>query len=172
MEKFEVDLDTESIWFDDAWHTRDALSKEIKEKLEAGDYQIAKPSQAIEFLTQSISQMRVLAVRVSAEMAEALDAAGQETGRSINAVIRQLVDAWLSQDFDEGDVLEGEAIDETDGTPEAVKSAPNSIEEAAEQLASESAADHPSEDTASDSNESLESNWFSTNNGGSKKKKK
>ncbi len=176
MEKFEIDLDTESIWFADAWHTRDELAQEIREKLEAGNYQIAQPSQAIELLTQAISQMRILSVRVPPEMAEALEAAGQETGRTVNAVIRQLVDAWLSQDFDEdGDApLEAEAMLEAAGVESAevpaAENTPTSIEAAAGQLASEAAAAAASEEAEAE--EAAETSWFSTASGGSKKKKR
>lgn len=178
MEKFEVDLDTECIWFADAWHTRDELAQEIREKLEAGNYQIAQPSQAIERLTQAISQMRVLSVRVPAEMAEALEAAGQETGRTVNAVIRQLVDAWLSQDFDEEVPIEAEdmlappAEASSDASP-AGEEVASSIEEAAGQLTHEAAAAEPvAEETPSESAEDPAASWFSTASGGSKKKKR
>ena len=124
MENFEVDLDTECIWFADAWHTRDELAQEIREKLEAGDYHIAQPSQAIELLTQAVSQMKILSVRVPPEMAEALEAAGQETGRTVNAVIRQLVDAWLSQDFDDEEAMEDEPSDDVAEEADAEGDAP------------------------------------------------
>lgn len=172
MEKFEVDLDTECIWFADAWRTRDDLAREIREKLEAGNYQIAQPSQAIEILTQAISQMRVLSVRVPAEMAEALEAAGQETGRSVNAVIRQLVDAWLSQDFDEGEVLDVEDAQvpaDGDGATDP-EDAPG--EAAAERPADGEGALHVAEEKPSENAEEAEASWFSTGSGGSKKKKR
>ncbi|MDR0965972.1 MAG: ribbon-helix-helix protein, CopG family [Myxococcales bacterium] len=166
MEKFEVDLDMESIWFGDAWRTRDDLAKEIRAKLEAGNYQIAQPSQAIEVLNHTINQMRVVSLRLSAEMAEALEAAGQEMGQPINAVIRQLVHAWLAQGFDEESLIDAEAIaDVTPTEPIVVTAAPpaSTPEESAS----------PAND---DSGKPIESGdatekWFATGNSNSKKKK-
>lgn len=182
MENFEVDLDTECIWFADAWHTRDELAQEIREKLEAGDYHIAQPSQAIELLTQAVSQMKILSVRVPPEMAEALEAAGQETGRTVNAVIRQLVDAWLSQDFDDEEAMEDEAADdaveeaaaEGDASQdEAEASSEEGDEEDAGELAEEAANALESEPTPAAPAEAAEESWFSAAaSGGSKKKKK
>ncbi len=181
MENFEVDLDTECIWFADAWHTRDELAQEIREKLEAGDYHIAQPSQAIELLTQAVSQMKILSVRVPPEMAEALEAAGQETGRTVNAVIRQLVDAWLSQDFDDEEAMEDEPSDDVAEEADAEGDAPEdtadeSSEEGADdagELAEEAANALESEPTPAAPAEAAEESWFSVAaNGGSKKKKK
>ncbi len=181
MENFEVDLDTECIWFADAWHTRDELAQEIREKLEAGDYHIAQPSQAIELLTQAVSQMKILSVRVPPEMAEALEAAGQETGRTVNAVIRQLVDAWLSQDFDDEEAMEDEPSDDVAEEADAEGDAPEdtadeSSEEGADdagELAEEAANALESEPTPAAPAEAAEESWFSAAaNGGSKKKKK
>lgn len=102
MDNFEVDLDGESIAVGDEWRTRDELAGEIKAKLEAGDYQIAQLSQAIEQLNQSLSQMQTLSVRISGDMSEALEAAAQEIGRSPSSIVRQLLDDWLFPKDEEG----------------------------------------------------------------------
>lgn len=106
MDNFEIDLDEEAISLDGEWRTREDLATEIKGKLEAGDYQIAQLSQAIEILNQSLSQMQSVNLRLSGEVAEALEAAAQEIGRTPSSIIRQLVEDYL---FPKDDVLEAEA---------------------------------------------------------------
>ena len=127
MDKFEVDLDAESIWFDEAWRTREDLAKEIKGKLEAGDYQIAQPSQALELLNQALSQMQVLSLRLPGELFEALETVGQENGRTPGSIIRQLIEAWLNPE-DEAAPEEGSA--DAPAQEEAAAEAEEVVEEA------------------------------------------
>ncbi len=92
---FEVDLDTESIWFDNAWCSRDDLARKIRSMIDAGDYLVARPSQALEALTQSLANARVLPVRVSVELADALTAVAQRENRSVGGIIREALTAFV-----------------------------------------------------------------------------
>jgi hypothetical protein len=96
MDAFEIDLDSECVWLDDAWLTRDDLVRKVKAMIDAGDYQIARPSQALESLTRALAQARLLALRISPELSEALNAAAQQTGRPVGALAREAIGAWLS----------------------------------------------------------------------------
>lgn len=150
MEKFEVDLDAESIWFGEAWRTREDLANEIKTKLEAGDYQIAQPSQAIELLNQALSQMQVLSLRLPREMAEALETVGQETGRTSGSIIRQLIEAWLNPEEEEAapEEVQGEAqAQEPVAAAEAVEESELQEEPAAAAEAAEVSEEEPAEAT-------------------------
>jgi hypothetical protein len=96
MDAFEIDLDSECVWLDDAWLNRDDLVRKIKGMIDAGEYQIARPSQALETLTRSLAQARLLALRINPEMSDALNAAAQQTGRPVGAIAREAIAAWLA----------------------------------------------------------------------------
>ena len=44
----DIDLDSESVWLDGAWYTREELARHIKEMIEAGDFRVSRPSQALD----------------------------------------------------------------------------------------------------------------------------
>jgi hypothetical protein len=92
---FEVDLDTETIWFENAWCSRDDLARKIRSMIDAGDYLVARPSQALESLTQSLANARVLPVRVPVELADALTAVAQRENRSVGGIIREALTAFV-----------------------------------------------------------------------------
>jgi hypothetical protein len=97
METFEIDLDSECVWLDDAWLNRDDLAKKIKTMIDAGDFQIARPSSALESLTKALASARLLALRISPELSEALNAAASSTGRPVGALAREALQGWLAQ---------------------------------------------------------------------------
>jgi len=94
--QFEIDYDVEAVWLDDAWFTRDELAARIKQMIEGGDYRLAKPSAALERLEAAIAQARVLAARVSPDVAEAVERAAEASGRPVGAVIREALAQWLA----------------------------------------------------------------------------
>ncbi|MGI5863033.1 MAG: hypothetical protein ACOX6T_13360 [Myxococcales bacterium] len=96
MDRFEIDLDSECVWLDDAWLNRDDLVAKIKAMMDSGNYQIARPSSALEALTKALAQARLLALRISPEMSEALNAASLQTGRPVGAIAREAIGAWLA----------------------------------------------------------------------------
>ena len=94
--QFEIDYDVEAVWLDEAWFTRDELAARIKQMIEGGDYRLAKPSAALERLEAAIAQARVLAARVSPDVAEAVERAAEASGRPVGAVIREALAQWLA----------------------------------------------------------------------------
>lgn len=96
MEAFEIDLDSECVWLDDAWLNREDLVRKIRAMIDAGDYQIARPSQALETLTKALAQARLLALRINPEMSDALNALAGQTGRPVGAVAREAIAAFLA----------------------------------------------------------------------------
>jgi len=96
MTPFEIDLDSECVWLDDTWLNRDDLVSKIKGMIDAGDYQIARPSQALELLTKSLAQARLLALRITPEMSDALNALSSQTGRPVGALARDAIAAFLA----------------------------------------------------------------------------
>lgn len=93
---FEIDLDSECVWLDDAWLNRDDLVRTIRTMMDAGNFEIARPSHALEALTKSLANARLLALRISPDMSEALNAAALQTGRPVGAVARDAIAAWLA----------------------------------------------------------------------------
>jgi hypothetical protein len=91
----EVDLDTETIWFENAWCSRDDLARKVRSMIDAGDYLVARPSQALEALTQSLSSARMLPVRVPAELSDVLNTVAQREGRTVGGIVREALTAFV-----------------------------------------------------------------------------
>src|SRR6266540_2267119 len=70
----DIDLDSESVWLDGAWYTRQDLARRIKDMIETGDFRVSRPSQALERLEAALAQARVLTVRMPADLAETVSA--------------------------------------------------------------------------------------------------
>lgn len=94
--QFEIDYDVEAVWLDERWFTRDELASRIKQMIESGDYRLARPSAALERLEAAMGQARVLAARVSPDVAEAVERAAEASGRPVGAVIREALAQYLA----------------------------------------------------------------------------
>lgn len=92
----DIDLDTESVWLDGAWYTRDELARRIKEMIEAGDFRVSRPSQALERLEAAIAQARVVSVRMPADLADAVDSAASRLGRPAGHLVREAIAYYLA----------------------------------------------------------------------------
>ena len=92
----DIDLDSESVWLDGAWYTRDHLARRIKEMIEAGDFRVSRPSQALERLEAALAQARVVAVRMPAELADAVGTAASRLNRPVGHLVREAVAYYLA----------------------------------------------------------------------------
>ncbi len=92
----DIDLDAEAIWFDGAWCTRDDLARRIKQLVEAGDYRVSRPSEALERLEAVLARTHVLATRVPAELAAALAVAARQAGRPVGHLAREAMAYYLA----------------------------------------------------------------------------
>ena len=92
----DIDLDAEAIWFDGAWCTRDDLTRRIKQLVEAGDYRVSRPSEALERLEAVLARTHVLATRVPAELAAALAGAARGAGRPVGHLVREAMAYYLA----------------------------------------------------------------------------
>ncbi len=92
----DIDLDTEAIWLDGAWHTRADLAARIKQMIEAGDYRVSRPSQALERLEAGLAQSRVLTLRVPLDLSDAVSAAAGRLGRPVGHLVREAVAYYLA----------------------------------------------------------------------------
>jgi predicted transcriptional regulator len=92
----DIDLDSESVWLDGAWYTRQDLARRIKEMIETGDFRVSRPSQALERLEAALAQARVLTVRLPDELAEAVSGAAARLGRPVGHLVREAVAYYLA----------------------------------------------------------------------------
>lgn len=92
----DIDLDSESVWLDGAWYTRDELARRIKQMIEAGDFRVSRPSQALERLEAALGQAQVVAVRMPADLAEAAGATAARLGRPVGHLVREAIAYYLA----------------------------------------------------------------------------
>jgi uncharacterized protein with PIN domain len=92
----DIDLDSESVWLDGAWYTREELARRIKEMIEAGDFRVSRPSQALERLEAALAQARVVTVRMPAELVETAQATAERLGRPVGHLVREAVAYYLA----------------------------------------------------------------------------
>jgi len=92
----DIDLDSESVWLDGAWFTRDELARRIKQMIESGDFRVSRPSQALERLEAALGQAQVVAVRMPADLAEAASATAARLGRPVGHLVREAIAYYLA----------------------------------------------------------------------------
>ena len=95
MNSLLIDLDAEAIQYEGQWYTRDELARKIKGMLDAGDFAIGKPSQALEQLNQTLASLRTLAFRVTPEMADAINQISARHNRGVGSIIREALTMHL-----------------------------------------------------------------------------
>jgi Ribbon-helix-helix protein, copG family len=96
MSQFTIDVDAEAVFLDGAWYTREDLSRRIKAMLDAGDYNVASPSLALQELTQTLLGIRTMVFRCTPELAEALGQLAGRLGQSVGAVIREAATQYIT----------------------------------------------------------------------------
>lgn len=92
----DIDLDSESVWLDGAWYTRQDLARRIKEMIETGDFRVSRPSQALERLEAALAQARVVTVRMPADLADTVAASATRLGRPVGHLVREAVAYYLA----------------------------------------------------------------------------
>ncbi|HEX9402733.1 MAG TPA: ribbon-helix-helix protein, CopG family [Anaeromyxobacter sp.] len=92
----DIDLDSESVWLDGAWYTRQDLARRIKEMIETGDFRVSRPSQALERLEAALAQARVVTVRMPADLADTVSATASRLGRPVGHLVREAVAYYLA----------------------------------------------------------------------------
>jgi hypothetical protein len=92
----DIDLDSESVWLDGAWYTRQDLARRIKEMIETGDFRVSRPSQALERLEAALAQARVVTVRMPADLADTVAATASRLGRPVGHLVREAVAYYLA----------------------------------------------------------------------------
>ncbi len=96
MSQFPIDVDAEAIFLDGGWYTREDLSRRIRAMLDSGDFNVARPSMALQELTQMMMGVRTMAFRSTPELADALTALATRLGQSVGGVIREAVTQYIT----------------------------------------------------------------------------
>jgi hypothetical protein len=96
MSQFPIDVDAEAIFLDGAWYTREDLSRRIRAMLDSGDFNVARPSMALQELTQMMTGVQTLAFRAPPELADALTDLAGRLGQSVGSVIREAVTQYIT----------------------------------------------------------------------------
>ncbi len=96
MSQFPVDVDAEAIFLDGAWYTREDLSRRVRAMLDQGDFNVARPSLALQELTQTMQGIRTLAFRSTPQLAEQLSEYANRNQLSVGAVIRDAVAQFMA----------------------------------------------------------------------------
>jgi hypothetical protein len=64
--------------------------------IEAGDFRVARPSQALERLEAALGQAQLLSVRMPADLAEAANATAARLGRPVGHLVREAIAYYLA----------------------------------------------------------------------------
>lgn len=96
MSQFPIDVDAEAIFLDGAWYTREDLSRRIRAMLDAGDFNVARPSMALQELTQLMTGVRTMAFRAPPELADALTELASRMGQTVGSVVREAVTQFIT----------------------------------------------------------------------------
>ena len=92
----DIDLDSEAVWLDGAWYTREDLARRIKEMIQAGDFRVTRPSQALERLEAALAEATVVTVRMPADLAQAVEQTSARLGRPVGHLVREAVAYYLA----------------------------------------------------------------------------
>lgn len=98
MNQLPIDVDAEAIFLDGAWYTREDLARRIKSMIDEGDFNVARPSAALEALSSTLQQVRTVQFRVTPDLADALNQLATRTGNSVGQLVREAVMRMLTQD--------------------------------------------------------------------------
>ena len=97
MNQLPIDVDAEAIFLDGAWYTREDLARRIKSMIDEGDFNVARPSAALEALSSTLQQVRTLSFRVTPDLADALTQLATRSGNSVGQLVREAVMQLLTQ---------------------------------------------------------------------------
>ncbi|MHB8419071.1 MAG: hypothetical protein ACYDCL_13420 [Myxococcales bacterium] len=95
-ESFAIDLDAERVAVDGAWYTKADLAGKIKEMVDGGDFRVARPSAALEALEQALASLTSLTLKLPAATYAALSGAAARSGRTAEALARELLERSIA----------------------------------------------------------------------------
>lgn len=93
---YQVDLDREAILFESEWLGRQDLAERIKKAIENQDFRISAASSALEYLENTLANVKTLGVRLVDGDAKRLEKFAARDGISTGSFIRQSVLAYMA----------------------------------------------------------------------------
>lgn len=123
--EYEVDLDQETIRFEDEWLGRQQLADKIKSMIDSQNYSISTAGQALEYLERTLSDVRTFKVKLSAADATRVERHAQRSNIALAAFVRQAVQAYLAAQppMAEGDESAAPGPVPISGPPESLAAA-------------------------------------------------
>jgi len=97
MNDLQIDVDAEAVFLDGAWYTRADIERSIRAMLDSGDFNVARPSAALEALTQTVKSLRTLSFRCTPDIEQALNEIASRTGSTVGGVVREAVIQFLQE---------------------------------------------------------------------------
>ena len=89
MSDAQIDLDQETVRFDDTWYTAESLAARITEMLAGKDFRIGKAGAALETLQAALADARELTVKVPSSLLAGVEGAAGDSGRSVGELVRE-----------------------------------------------------------------------------------
>lgn len=127
---FELDIDRERVRFDGEWLGADDLAERIRQKVEAGDFKVARLSLALEQLESTLAGVRTVSLKLTPETIEAFERMAGHEGVPLSYVLRRALVHYLGSD--EGSARLMEARREPDEPRSTLLDAPRVRPEPAE----------------------------------------
>ncbi len=93
---YQVDLDREAIFFDNEWLGRHELADRIKKAIENQDFRISAASMALEYLENTLANVKTLGVRLVDGDSKRLEKFAAREGISSGSFIRQAILAYMA----------------------------------------------------------------------------
>ncbi len=93
---YQVDLDREAIFFENEWLGRHDLAERIKKAIENQDFRISAASLALEYLENTLANVKTMGVRLVDGDAQRLEKFAAREGISSGSFIRQALLAYMA----------------------------------------------------------------------------
>lgn len=172
---YQIDIEREAILYDGDWYTAQQLADKIKSKIESQDFRIGAAGAALENLQNALKEIKSYSVKLLGDDAGRLERYAGQAGKSVEAYIRQAVQAYLAAQPPLGDEAAGpDASDEpAQAQLTTITTEPASAEEAqqAVELTAKKTESLPkvlvdpslSQQKPQESSQQLEGGWFKKN---------
>ncbi len=109
---YDVDIDAQKVNYEGEWLTKDELAEKIRRMINGQDFRIGAAGNALEFLQETLANVREFSVKIGPSAADSLQRYAQKAGLETGAFIRQAILAYLAAQ---------PPIEDPDGEPQVEK---------------------------------------------------
>jgi len=97
-ESFDLNIDRECILFDGEWLSTDDLTTRIKEKINAGDFRVARHSMALQQLEETLANISAVEIKLTPEVLDTYQQLADFEERSVALVLRRALVYYLGSE--------------------------------------------------------------------------